>query len=392
MFSLDVRPAAGAALELHFGDPDRSLSIRRPVTGAVRLRAGGQGQRLTSGPNSPGGGWLHVAAAGGADRLVVAVNGHPVELGRSAGRRLGFAVPTGVVDVDNLLVTARDPRALLLHRLLDLQSRTPARAFLLGAEPGGRLHFDRGLWWRGFLAGAHWQADDLVRGDSPFSRFALARTLANLGGEGADTHDLGFIYELSSVAAYRRLCAARRTRSGWQCTRLRRSGRAAADGLVALAASNPGGGTIPTRSRSPSATVSDTIIDSLMNLPLLYWASRTTGDRRYRRVAARHARRVAKLLVRPDGSTFQSVHANRRTGRPLLRHTHQGIAAGSTWARGQAWAVYGLTTSAAALRDRRLLMLAERAARYVASHLHPSGVPRYDYSAPPGGASDVWRA
>jgi hypothetical protein len=85
--------------------------------------------------------------------------------------------------------------------------------------------------------------------------------------------------------------------------------------------------------------------------------------------------------VRPDGSTAQSVHFDRTTGRVLLVHTHQGLSAASTWARGQAWALYGFTVSASALRDRELLRTAERTAGWVADHLPPSGVPLYDYAA-----------
>ena len=390
--SLDVRPARGSVLNLRLGDARHSLSVRRLASGAARVRIGGRSRQLGAQPNPPRGGWLHLAAAVVDGRLLVAVNGQLADLGRSPGRRLGLAVPAGVALIDNVLATAaRDPRGLLLHRLLDLQARVPARAFFLGAEPSGRLHFGPGLWWRGFFAGALWHASDLVGGDSPFQRFALARTLANLGAERRDTHDLGFMYEPSSVAAYTRLCGLARDRSSRrrQCARLRASGLAAAEGLLTLAASNPGGRTIPTRRASPSSTEADTIIDSLMNLPILYWASRATGERRYREVAAEHARRVAELLVRPDGSTSQSAHGLRESGRVLFRHTHQGISADSTWARGQGWALYGLTTSAQALGDRRLLALAERTAAYVESHLPSSGVPPYDYAAPPGAASDL---
>jgi unsaturated chondroitin disaccharide hydrolase len=164
---------------------------------------------------------------------------------------------------------------------------------------------------------------------------------------------------------------------------------AAARQLLALARTNAGGGTIPTRLATPSRQESDTIIDSLMNLPLLYWATSVTGDGSFRAVAARHARRVESLLVRRDGSTAQSVHQNRRTGRVIRIHSHQGISAASTWARGQGWAIYGLTASAEALNDRRLLAAAERAARWAADHLPRSGVPRYDYDAPPGGNADT---
>jgi unsaturated chondroitin disaccharide hydrolase len=135
--------------------------------------------------------------------------------------------------------------------------------------------------------------------------------------------------------------------------------------------------------------VADTIIDSLMNLPLLFWAAHATHDSKLRAAAARSARGVAALLVRPDGSTYQSVHLDRRTGRVLLRDTHQGLSARSTWARGQGWAVYGLTAAAAELRDPRLRAKAELAAGYVRRHLPADGVPRWDYDAKAGAERDT---
>lgn len=256
----------------------------------------------------------------------------------------------------------------------------------MGTDARGHVHMSRAYWTGGFLAGSLWQAASLRRGPDRFGRWALARTIANFGRERADTHDLGFLYEPSSVTAYRRLCGKRRARRGRRCRALRRSGLTAARRLLALAATNRAAGTIPTHGSTPEA---DTIVDSLMNLPLLYWAGRQTSDRRFRRVAARHVARVRRELIRPDGSTFQSVHFDRASGRVLRRHTHQGLSASSTWARGQAWAVYGLTTSAAALRDPAVLADAERTAAWTADHLPASGVPPWDYSAGANAATDV---
>ncbi len=69
--------------------------------------------------------------------------------------------------------------------------------------------------------------------------------------------------------------------------------------------------------------------------------------------------------------------------------THQGISKSSTWSRGQGWAVYGFSQAAVALRSPRLLRVAERTAGYVSAHLPPTGVPRFDYDAPPGAPLDV---
>jgi hypothetical protein len=98
---------------------------------------------------------------------------------------------------------------------------------------------------------------------------------------------------------------------------------------------------------------------------------------------------VAKLLVRRDGSTIQAVNFERRTGRVVSFATHQGLSKRSTWSRGQGWAVYGLAQAAAELHSRGLLRVAERTASYVAGHLPPDGVPRWDYDAPPGAPVDV---
>src|SRR5205085_10058340 len=155
----------------------------------------------------------------------------------------------------------------------------------------------------------------------------------------ADTHDLGFMYETSSVAAYEHLCTTAAPAA--QCDGLRRSAVRAADSLLALAATNQATGTIPTSAKLPcdgctSLDEADTIVDSVMNLPLLYWASRITNDRRYRDVAARHVRIVADRMVRADGSTWSSMHTRRSDGAFIRYHTHQGYRDDSTWSRGQA--------------------------------------------------------
>jgi unsaturated chondroitin disaccharide hydrolase len=310
----------------------------------------------------------------------LSVGGRRVSLPGRPGSAVALRLGRGGAQIDDVVrSTPTGSSALLAQRLANLHARVSARAFLVGAEPNDRLHVRRSDWTRGFFAGALWQAAALERG-RVFEAWALDRTRANLGNETADTHDLGFMYELSSLTAARRICrgAARR---GRLCRRLRASAMTAADSLVRLAATNVSAGTLPTRSARPSVQEADTIIDSLMNLPLLYWATEATKNPRYREVGARSARRVAQLLVRPDGSTAQSVHVDRATGAVLRVHTHQGLADGSTWARGQGWAVYGLTESAGAVADRGLLGVAERSARYVAEHLPASGVPSYDYAA-----------
>jgi len=327
--------------------------------------------------------WVHLEAVGGRSGVIGSLGGRSFELAGPAARSLRLRVRRGELLVDDVVATpAGDPGLLLLHRMAALQSRVPAYRFLLGADRHDRLHLKSRYWTRGFLAGGLWEAGSLLPRGNPLARAAVERTLDVLGGAVFDSHDQGFIHENSSLAAYRRQCRRRASRRSTRCRSLRTIGLAAADRTLALAATNRAAGTLPTRSGSPSETESDTIIDSMMNLPLLYWASELARDPRYREVAAHHARRVAQVLVRPDGSTAQSAHFDRRTGTLLRVHSHQGIGPETTWARGQGWAIYGFTTSAAALDDPRLLDVAERTAGFVADHLPASGVPPYDYSAP----------
>jgi hypothetical protein len=297
----------------------------------------------------------------------------------------------GPADVRVLIISsAADRGALLLHRLAQLHSRLRPGQFPEGADLHDRLHLDSRGWTSGFWPGALWQAAASVHGPggAMFRSWALSATLAHFGQERTDSHDVGFMYGQSSLAGWRALCSGRSLarRRARLCSRLKRSFVAAADELRTLAASNPGSGTIPTDAHSLYA---DTIIDSTMNIGILPWATRVTGRRGYAQLASHHAHVVASLLVRRNGSTAQSVHFDRRTGRVLKIHTHQGISASSTWSRGQAWAVYGFAQAATELHDRGLLRVALRTARYVAQHLPASGIPYWDYDAGRGAPVDV---
>ncbi len=361
--------AAVAALALAGAGCGRSPASARGYSRPLPAKA----WALSADVTPPAGGVGILRLGRGTRRIAHAEH---VEAVGTGGR---FAVSAGT-RVGGLLVTLRADRGLLLlHRLAELQSRVPPGGFLLGTDARNRLHLDAGFWTRGFLAGALWRASALGVSPGLFRRWALARTRANLGAEGWRTHDLGFLYGESSLAAWQR--------TGWRPGRA--SALRAARGLRAVLASNPGAGTLPTRPKLPSRTEADTIVDSLMNLPLLVWDARVRHDARARAAAARAARGVARLLVRPDGGTTQSVHLDRRTGRVLFRETHQGLRADSTWARGQGWALYGLTVAAGELQARGLRARAEAVAGFVRRRLPASGIPRWDYDAPAGALPDT---
>lgn len=296
----------------------------------------------------------------------------------------------GRAAVQALIISdSRDGRALLLHRVSELHFRLRPGQFPLGADGRDRLHIDSRYGTSGFWPGALWQAASLVRGAGRdmFSRWALSATLTDLGMERSHTRGAALQSGESSLPALQALCQGRSAaRRAALCGRLRRSVVAAADELVSLERSNAAAGTIPTDAGGRDAY---TLVDSMMNIAILPWASRLTGRPVYRQVASRYAHAVARLLVRRDGSTIQVVQLDRASGRVLGKGTRQGISATSTWSRGQAWAVYGFAQSALLMHDRGLLRVALATARYVRRRLPAGGVPPWDYDAPRGAPVDV---
>ncbi len=120
------------------------------------------------------------------------------------------------------------------------------------------------------------------------------------------------------------------------------------------------------------------IIDCLLNLPLLYWATEETGDQKYKEIALKHTATCLKNSFRPDYSTFHTFFMDPATGAPVRGETCQGYKADSSWARGQAWGVYGLALSYRYTKDRSYLDLFEHVAQYFLSRLPDDMIPYWD--------------
>jgi unsaturated chondroitin disaccharide hydrolase len=124
------------------------------------------------------------------------------------------------------------------------------------------------------------------------------------------------------------------------------------------------------------------IIDSLMNLSLLYWASKEIQDKRYYEVAVKQANTAIKEFIRTDGSAHHIVVFDDETGKRVSQRTGQGYAEHSSWGRGTAWALYGFTLSYRETLDIKYLEAAEKVANFVTKHLPEDFVPFADYLAP----------
>ena len=126
------------------------------------------------------------------------------------------------------------------------------------------------------------------------------------------------------------------------------------------------------------------IIDNMMNLELLFAATRMTGDSSFYKIAVSHANTTMKNHFRPDYSSYHVIDYDPSTGNVLHKHTHQGYAHESAWARGQAWGVYGYTMCYRETKNPKYLEQAEKIAAFILNnqHLPKDLIPYWDFNAP----------
>ena len=230
--------------------------------------------------------------------------------------------------------------------------------------------FDGNSWWTGgFWPGLMWQLykatgeavyrDEALRVEAlltdEFRRFDLLN------------HDVGFMYLLSCGAHYRMTGDAQALSDTLHAATLL-AGRFNPAGFIRA---------WPGKDRTGYA-----IIDCMMNLSLLYYASELTGDPRFGKIARIHADTTIREFLREDGSSCHIVIFDPETGKALARPAGQGYCEGSSWSRGQAWALYGFTLSAINTGEQRYLDVARRCAGYFISHIREDGLTDSDFCQP----------
>lgn len=126
------------------------------------------------------------------------------------------------------------------------------------------------------------------------------------------------------------------------------------------------------------------IIDNMMNLELLFEASKLTGDDAYKQIAIKHANTTLKNHFRKDNSCFHVIGYDTLSGKVKSKNTHQGYSDSSSWARGQSWAVYGFTMAYRYTKDKAYLKQAEATAKFFINHqnMPEDGISYWDYNYP----------
>lgn len=185
-------------------------------------------------------------------------------------------------------------------------------------------------------------------------------------------HDLGFMFYCSYGNGYRL------TQNLVYKQVLLRS----ADSLTSLY--NPQVGTMLSWPRMvrPKQWPHNTIIDNMINLELLFWASKNGGRKELYEMAVSHARVTSRHHFRPDGSAYHVAVYDDKTGQFLKGVTHQGYADTSMWARGQAWAIYGFTMCYRETKDQEFLDRARKSADIFIKRLPADQIPYWDFDAP----------
>ena len=229
-------------------------------------------------------------------------------------------------------------------------------------------------WWtNGFYAGLLWQLygwsrEEIFRTAAQTIEEKLDQNL--LTAQGMD-HDSGFKWLLTSVASYR-LTGSEASKNRALLAANDLAGRFNLAGGF-IRAWNDGG---------DRRTAGWAIIDCMMNLPLLDWASKELHDPRFSHIARRHADTAKSVFVREDGSVCHIVVFDPQTGERLFSLGGQGYAHGSSWTRGQAWALYGFTLAYLHTKEESYLETAEKVARHFLAHIPESGLIPADFDQP----------
>lgn len=228
---------------------------------------------------------------------------------------------------------------------------------------------DKINWLSGFLGGELWYLYEMT-GDKALKTRALAEADQMIAFAGIDnTHDMGFIFLPTCVKA-------------WQMTgdpKYRSAGILAANMLAKRFHSN--GKFIQAWGKLNDPEKGGwMIIDTMMNLELLFWSAQETGDLEFYRIAYKHALTTLRESVRADGSSYHVIEFDQQTGKVVKKRTHQGVGDETTWARGQAWGIYGFANAYKFTGDERFLKAAQRMADYFIASLPKDGVPFFDFS------------
>ena len=224
-------------------------------------------------------------------------------------------------------------------------------------------------WTNGFWTGILWLCYDLTN-DPKYRNLAeknvesfLDRIEKNIEVE---HHDLGFLYSISCVSAYK-LTGSEKGK---------RAALLAANKLISRYQEK--GEFIQAWGELGAKDNYRLIVDCLLNIPLLYWATEVTQDEKYREIAKKHYISTVNNAIRDDASAFHTFYFDPETGLPSHGKTRQGYSDDSSWARGQAWLIYGIALNNSYVENVENIELFESITNYFLNRLPKDFVSYWD--------------
>ena len=228
--------------------------------------------------------------------------------------------------------------------------------------------FSDGYWCNGFWIGMLWLAGKVTKNDKfKMKAYELCKLIEPRKNSNR-THDLGFLFYPSFCVGYGI------TKDNY----LKSVALTAADSLLSRFNGNIGAIAISGDPKKRGLTA----IDTMMNLPLLWWAYEKTDDKKYYDVACKHAFTTMQHYVREDGSTYHIVEFDPVSGKVRKKVTWQGYNDKSCWSRGHAWAVYGFAIAYRYTKREEFLRTTEKLADYYIAKCPPDYVPYWDFNDP----------
>lgn len=270
------------------------------------------------------------------------------------------------INVKEQMALAEKQYALMLKTHSDTD-KTPQSVL-----PDGKLRDMPTSWWcSGFFGGSLWYLYEYTKAPT-WKDAAHLWTMAIQNEQyNKGTHDLGFMlycpfgngYRLTKNTVYRDIML---------------------NGANSLSTRfDPEVGVIKSWNKFQEIYNYPVIIDNMMNLEFLFWASKNSGNKRFHDISVTHAESTIKNHFRPDYSSYHVVCYD-KDGKVLARKTHQGAADESAWARGQAWGLYGYTVMYRETKNKKYLDQAIKIADFYLNHpnLPADKVPYWDFNAP----------
>lgn len=224
-------------------------------------------------------------------------------------------------------------------------------------------------WTNGFWTGEIWLAYEYTKDERlrEAAEIQIDSYLERINKKIAvDHHDMGFLYSPSCVAGYKLIGSQKGKEAALK----------AADQLISRY--HPVGEFIQAWGSLNEPENYRLIIDCLLNLPLLYWATEETGNSKYREIAEKHIHTAIKNVIREDYSTWHTFFFHMETGEPDHGATCQGYRDGSAWARGQAWGVYGSALAYKYTKKEEYIEIFKKVTEYYLEHLPVDMVPYWD--------------